>query len=992
MKNSIPGLLAALLALFIALPANSADIPRHRVIVSTDIGGTDPDDFQSMVHLLLYADSLDIEGLISSPSGPGRKQHILDVIDLYESDYETLRGYSDDYPAPDKLRSVTRQGEVEVAPFRGFRQPTEGSKWIIERARADDSRPLHILVWGGIEDLAQALHDAPDILPRLRVYWIGGPNKKWSPDAYQFIVTHHPELQIIESNATYRGWFVGGNQEGEWGNQGFVKSHVAGHGALGDFFATQLGGTIKMGDTPSVGWLLNGTPADPSQPGWGGQFVRAWTRPHKVFERLTTLDDEIEEFGIFELVLPLGVDAPDQPKAQMLIENQALNGFVDADGNVRFRFCPKGAKKFSYTIRSNAPSLDGKAGELTAMPTSPDVALEPDENWPNWWTDDPRPEFAEGPHIGAKSVSRWREDYLSDFSERMSRARKTVAVPGNFDASILDINPDWYASGEARDAADNVLLYQSSVGAWPKNTDLLAPATARDIETLGSGGKANTIDNDATTLPMRFIALVAKATGDARYKDSFSRGLDYLFAAQYENGGWPQFYPLREGYFSRITYNDNAMMNVMSLLRDVAAGTEPFTFVDDDRRAKAARAIERGLDCILKTQLRQNGKLTAWAAQYDEETLTPAWARAYEPPSLSGNETVAIVRYLMEIEHPTADQVAAIEGAVAWLNAVAIRGYRFHRGPNAEGVRDATIIPDPTAGPLWARFYELDTNRPLFLGRDSVYRYSLAEIELERRDGYAYYGTWPQELLSRDYRQWQARNKAVTSCFDVATPGVTRIMPLGDSITYDNRRKDMRPTGVRIAYRRALHDLLISAGYAFNFVGSEDGGDRYLGAEMDDNAGFPGITDDQLAVLISTGFAGHTSRQVTPGPYLEACPADIILLHIGTNHVEATPADVQQILDDIRSSDPGVYIIVARIINRYPYDEVTTTFNDNVEAMVTARADSRIIMVDMEDGAGIDYYTDMDDDLHPNHLGYNKMAAVWFEALSELLSSPDYKQ
>ena len=194
----------------------------------------------------------------------------------------------------------------------------------------------------------------------------------------------------------------------------------------------------------------------------------------------------------------------------------------------------------------------------------------------------------------------------------------------------------------------------------------------------------------------------------------------------------------------------------------------------------------------------------------------------------------------------------------------------------------------------------------------------------------------------------------------------------------------MRPVGVRIGYRYTLHNLLKSEGYAFDFVGSEDAGERYLGTEMDDNAGFPGITDAQLAVLISTGYAGHTDLQVTPGPYLETYPADIILLHIGTNHVDASPDDVEDILDNIRKSDSDVTIIIARIINRYPTSEVTTTFNDNVEAMVAARADSRIVMVDMEDGAGIDYYTDMDDDLHPNHLGYDKMAAVWYEALIAL--------
>ena len=237
---------------------------RHRVIVSTDIGGTDPDDFQSMVHLLLYADVLDIEGLISSPYGPGRMEHILEVIDHYEKDFSNLSSHSAEYPTAQQLRLITKQGAIERAGHHGIATPTDGSNWIIERARADDPRPLYLLVWGGIEDLAQALHDAPDILPKLRVYWIGGPNKKWSPDAYQYIADNHPNLWMIESNATYRGWFVGGNQSNGWGNASFVEKHLAGRGALGSFFATQLGGVIKMGDTPSVSWLLKGQPEDPS--------------------------------------------------------------------------------------------------------------------------------------------------------------------------------------------------------------------------------------------------------------------------------------------------------------------------------------------------------------------------------------------------------------------------------------------------------------------------------------------------------------------------------------------------------------------------------------------------------------------------------------------------------------------------------------------------------------------------------------------------------
>ncbi len=323
--------------------------------------------------------------------------------------------------------------------------------------------------------------------------------------------------------------------------------------------------------------------------------------------------------------------------------------------------------------------------------------------------------------------------------------------------AALEQPPSWYSGDEARAVADRLVEYQSGAGAWPKNTDFLAPATPETIRSVGESDRANTIDNGATTTPLRFLARMAAATGDEKYRRAFLRGLDYLFEAQYENGGWPQYYPLRSGYFSRITYNDDAMINVMRLLRDVAAGTEPYAFVDEARRERAAGAVERGIDCILKTQLEEEGRLTAWAAQYDEVTLEPAWARAYEPPSLSGAESVAIVRFLMEIEQPTPEIIAAIEGAVGWLRKVAIHGLLYVKGVNADGLDDAAVVEDPAAGPLWARFYEIGSNRPVFTGRDSVVRYSLAEIETERRGGYRYYGTWPASLLEEDYPRWRAR-------------------------------------------------------------------------------------------------------------------------------------------------------------------------------------------------------------------------------------------
>ncbi|MCC4605602.1 DUF1593 domain-containing protein [Xanthomonas campestris pv. parthenii] len=400
----------------------------HRVVVSTDIGGTDPDDFQSMVHLLLASDALDLEGLISSPFGDGRKQDILGVIDEYAKDFPNLRTHSRRYPTPERLRAITKQGAYDGLGYQAVGESTEGSRWLVERARAPDARPLHVLVWGGIDDLAQALHDAPDILPKLRVYFIGGPNKKWSVDAYQYIVQHHPDLWIIEANATYRGWFVGGEQAGEWGNTGFVQQHVAGHGALGQYFATHLQGTIKMGDSPSVGWLLHGEPSDPAGPGWGGAFVRAWDRPYVRHRRLTTPEDRIELFGVMEWVLPVSTRQP-RPQAIMTIDNQQIPGYWDGQA-MRFRCSPREAKVYQCDLRSDLSELDGRTARFTSVAPLADVAATPSARWPNWWTDDPAPHLAEGQHHGARTVSIWRRQILEDFARRLQRCAAPASAAG----------------------------------------------------------------------------------------------------------------------------------------------------------------------------------------------------------------------------------------------------------------------------------------------------------------------------------------------------------------------------------------------------------------------------------------------------------------------------------------------------------------------------------------------------------------------------------
>jgi PelA/Pel-15E family pectate lyase len=244
----------------------------------------------------------------------------------------------------------------------------------------------------------------------------------------------------------------------------------------------------------------------------------------------------------------------------------------------------------------------------------------------------------------------------------------------------------------------------------------------------------STIDNGATFTQLSYLARVYTAQRQKRHRESFEKGLDYLLKAQYPNGGWPQFYPDLSGYYKHITFNDNAMIGVMKLLRDVAASKPAYAFVDGGRRAAAAKAVEKGIDVILKTQVIVNGKRTVWCAQHDEVTLAPTSARKYEVASLSGGESVEIVRFLMSIKKPSPAVVEAIESAIKWF--------------------EQSQLKDPEGKPTWARFYEIGTNRPIFVGRDGVVKYDVNQIDEERRTGYAWYVDGAAKLLNTDYPAW----------------------------------------------------------------------------------------------------------------------------------------------------------------------------------------------------------------------------------------------
>lgn len=313
---------------------------------------------------------------------------------------------------------------------------------------------------------------------------------------------------------------------------------------------------------------------------------------------------------------------------------------------------------------------------------------------------------------------------------------------------------EWYRSDQARRIASVVLSYQAPDGGWPKNIDTTGKPYRGPREKLKS-----TFDNSATTDELRLLARMATHTGEQRYIDAFDKGLDLILRAQYPNGGWPQFYPPGQNYSRYITYNDGCMIRLMFFLREVARDDALYAFVNESKRTASAEAWDRGIECILKSQVRVEGKLTSWCAQHDEVTLEPRAARAFEPVSLSACETIGILHALMAIENPSPQVIQAVDACVAWLESVKIPGIRVEDRKQAGTPRgyERFVVKDPSAPPMWARFYEIGTNRPIFAGRDGVVKYDLSEIEIERRTGYKWLAYWPRKLLETEYPQWKAK-------------------------------------------------------------------------------------------------------------------------------------------------------------------------------------------------------------------------------------------
>lgn len=324
----------------------------------------------------------------------------------------------------------------------------------------------------------------------------------------------------------------------------------------------------------------------------------------------------------------------------------------------------------------------------------------------------------------------------------------------------------WAQSASKDSLAEKIVVYQLPNGAWAKqlvdkkavNYDL--PLTSDLLHKIKqTDNNYATIDNAATTREINILVAAYGKTKNIAYKESAYKGILYLLEAQYANGGFPQYYPNSSLYRSEITYNDNAMINALTVLDNVAKGKEGFeVFTDAELRIKAQNAIKKGVDCILKTQVRQSDSLTIWAAQYDQHKLIPAQARKFEPVSLSTAESVAIVRFLMRQPYTVAIE-HAVDAAVTWFQNNDIEGYRFDKAIDEKsGKMTRDLIRDPSSI-VWSRFYDITNNKPLFGDRDNSVTYVFADISEERKNGYAWFGNWPEKLLSQEYPKWKRKIK-----------------------------------------------------------------------------------------------------------------------------------------------------------------------------------------------------------------------------------------
>ncbi len=268
----------------------------------------------------------------------------------------------------------------------------------------------------------------------------------------------------------------------------------------------------------------------------------------------------------------------------------------------------------------------------------------------------------------------------------------------------------WYGSPESQKVADIVLAVQKNTGGWMKNDQLHNLSTSEYNNLINARDEHSCFDNYATTQEMRFLAKVWQGCKEDKYRESFEDALLLILKAQKQVGGWSQYYPLSGGgsYQDYITFNDDLMTNIMKILRDIYNNEGDFKdIVDETLRNKCKEAFDKGLECIIKCQVDDNGTPAAWCAQHDTIDYLPTEGRPHELPSISGYESASLLSFLMSVENPSEELQNTITTAIDWLSKHIYRkNAKIEDYTNTQGEADRHIV-DATNSDVWARFIQI---------------------------------------------------------------------------------------------------------------------------------------------------------------------------------------------------------------------------------------------------------------------------------------------
>jgi PelA/Pel-15E family pectate lyase len=319
-------------------------------------------------------------------------------------------------------------------------------------------------------------------------------------------------------------------------------------------------------------------------------------------------------------------------------------------------------------------------------------------------------------------------------------------------------------SAQVKDTlAEKMLIYQLPNGGWgkhmsdKKNVDYTQKIDAKLLKIIkANNNDLATIDNNATSKEINGLIKAFQTTKNQAYLKSAEKGIQYLLSMQYENGGFPQYFPNSSIYRKQVTYNDNAMINALTVLYNVAEGKEGFEMVEPKLKEKSKEALQKGIQCILKTQVMQNGKLSIWADQYNEVSLKPEKARAFEPMSLASGESVNIVKFLM-MQTITPEIEKSIKSAIQWFKESKIDGYTYN--VSRESGNAVRVLSKKEGSAVWARFYDIPTNKPVFGDRDGSVKFNYEDVSEERRMGYSWYNEAGTKLIENDFPKWLKKNK-----------------------------------------------------------------------------------------------------------------------------------------------------------------------------------------------------------------------------------------